>query len=118
MSELNKVQHTADIHTTGGPDGGSSRTSDGRQNVSLALPGSVRTGTNQSSCLPRHGCVLRSRPLEAIACRMKIVLPAETTVYVEIVDLHVDVSAGGLGIKDSSRARRLPGFELAPHLAG
>ena len=41
-----KLLYTAKTHTTGGRDGGSSRTSDGQLDVKLTLPGSSRPGTN------------------------------------------------------------------------
>jgi hypothetical protein len=37
MSELKKVQYTAKAHTTGGRDGGASRSSAGRLDIKLSL---------------------------------------------------------------------------------
>ena len=34
-----KVQYTARVHTTGGRDGGASRSSDGRLDIKLSVPG-------------------------------------------------------------------------------
>jgi lipoyl-dependent peroxiredoxin len=41
-----KVIYTAKTHTTGGRENGVSRSSDGRLDVKLSLPGSTRIGTN------------------------------------------------------------------------
>lgn len=41
-----KVIYTAKTHTTGGRENGISRSSDGRLDVKLSLPGSPRIGTN------------------------------------------------------------------------
>ena len=46
MTKLEKVIYTAKAHTTGGRDGGTSRTDDGRRQVALSLPGTPGTGTN------------------------------------------------------------------------
>jgi organic hydroperoxide reductase OsmC/OhrA len=39
MTKLEKILYTAKAHTTGGRDNGSSRTSDGRLDVKLSVPG-------------------------------------------------------------------------------
>ncbi len=46
MITLGKILYTAKAHTTGGRDGGSSRTDDGRLEVELSDPGTSETGTN------------------------------------------------------------------------
>ena len=45
-NQIKKVLYTAKDHTTGGRDGGSSRSSDGRLDVKLSVPGSNGAGTN------------------------------------------------------------------------
>jgi len=45
MTKLEKVLYTAKAHTTGGRDGGASRTDDGRLQVTLAQPGTSARGT-------------------------------------------------------------------------
>ena len=39
MTQVGKVQYTARVHTTGGRDNGSSRSSDGRLDIKLSIPG-------------------------------------------------------------------------------
>ena len=46
MIKLEKVLYTARAHTTGGRDDGTSRTDDGRLQVTLSRPGMPGNGTN------------------------------------------------------------------------
>ena len=46
LTQPMKVLYTAKTHTTGGREGGASRTSDGRLDVKLSLPGAPGNGTN------------------------------------------------------------------------
>ena len=46
ITQIEKVIYTAKAHTTGGRDGGTSRTSDGRLDVKLTTPGAKGDGTN------------------------------------------------------------------------
>jgi osmotically inducible protein OsmC len=46
MTKLEKVLYTAKAHTTGGREGGASRTDDGRLEVKLSSPGTPGAGTN------------------------------------------------------------------------
>lgn len=50
-----KVIYTAKAHTIGGRDGGSSRSSDGRLDVRLSVPGTRGRGPIRNSCLLRVG---------------------------------------------------------------
>jgi len=43
---LEKILYTAKAHTTGGREGGSSRTDDGRLDVKISSPGGPGAGTN------------------------------------------------------------------------
>ena len=55
MTEIKKVVYTAKTHTTGGRDGGASRTSDGWFDVKLSLPGGPGIGTNPGFTAKRVG---------------------------------------------------------------
>jgi organic hydroperoxide reductase OsmC/OhrA len=55
MIHLEKVLYTAKAHTTGGRDGGASRTSDGHLDVKLSTPGTSGDGTDPSSFSPLVG---------------------------------------------------------------
>jgi hypothetical protein len=64
--------YTAKTHTTGGRDGGASRTSDGRLDVKLSLPGGPGTGTNPEQLLAVgwSACFLSAIKIEA--AKMKV----------------------------------------------
>ena len=46
MTEIEKVIYTAETHTSGGREGGVSRSSDGRLDVKFSRPGAPGAGTN------------------------------------------------------------------------
>jgi lipoyl-dependent peroxiredoxin len=46
MTEIEKVLYTAKTHTSGGREGGVSRSSDGRLDVAFTPPGAPGSGTN------------------------------------------------------------------------
>jgi len=107
IMQIENVVYTAKAHTTGGRDGGASRTSDGRLDVKLSAPGSNREGTNpeQLFAVGWSSCYLSAMKL--VAARMKVRLPIDAA-----VDAEVD-----LGTTDGSyfiQARmfvNLPGVE-------
>jgi lipoyl-dependent peroxiredoxin len=109
ITQIEKVIYTAKAHTTGGRDGGASRTSDGRLDVKLSVPGSHGTGTNpeQLFAIGWSACFLSA--IKIVAARMKVKLPADLA-----VDPEVD-----LGMTDGSyllQARLtiiLPGMDPA-----
>ena len=55
MTKLEKVLYTAKAYTTGGREGGASRTDDGRLEVKLSIPGTRAPAPTPSSCLPLAG---------------------------------------------------------------
>ncbi len=81
---IEKVIYTARAHTTGGRDGGESRTSDGRLEVKLSVPGSPRPGTNpeQLFAVGWSACFLSA--MKGVAAKKKIVLPPDVAVDIEI----------------------------------
>jgi organic hydroperoxide reductase OsmC/OhrA len=46
MTEIEKVLYAAKTHTSGGREGGVSRSSDGRLDVTFTPPGAAGSGTN------------------------------------------------------------------------
>lgn len=84
ITPIDKVLYTAKAHTTGGRDGGSSRTSDGRLDVRLSVPGGPGNGTNpeQLFAIGWSACYLSA--VKIVAGRMKIRLPAEVAIDPEI----------------------------------
>jgi hypothetical protein len=60
--QLKKVLYTANVHTTGGREGGSSHSSDGRLDVKLRFPEARAPVRTRSNCSRRGGrIVLRAR---------------------------------------------------------
>ena len=79
-----KVLYTAKTHTTGGRDGGASRTSDGNLDVKLSAPGSPGNGTNPEQLFAAgwSACFLSAMKLEAR--KNKIALPADVAIDAEV----------------------------------
>ena len=86
--EFKKAQYTAKTHTTGGRDGGASRTSDGRLDVKFSLPGGPGTGTNPEQLLAVgwSGCFLSA--VKLVAAQKKVRLTEGVAIDAE-VDLCV-----------------------------
>src|SRR5262245_10074864 len=84
-----KVLYTAKTHTTGGRDGGASRTSDGRLDVKLSTPGGPGHGTNPEQLLAAgwSSCFLSA--IKLIAGQKKVRLQADPT-----IDAEVDLCTG------------------------
>src|SRR5512137_258094 len=84
MTEPVKVLYTAKAHTTGGREGGASRTSDGRLDVKLTVPGTPGTGTNpeQLFAVGWSACFLSA--VKIVAARMKVRLPADLAIVPEV----------------------------------
>jgi lipoyl-dependent peroxiredoxin len=104
-----KVLYTAKAHTTGGREGGASRTSDGRLDVKLSVPGTPGTGTNpeQLFAIGWSACFLSAMKL--VASQMKVKLPADP-----VVDPEVDLCTGDDGYFLRARLNvSLPGLERA-----
>jgi osmotically inducible protein OsmC len=87
-----KVLYTAIAHTTGGREGGASRTSDGRLDVKLTVPGAPGNGTNpeQLFAVGWSACFLSA--IKLVASNMKVKLPADP-----IVDPEIDLCMGADG---------------------
>jgi lipoyl-dependent peroxiredoxin len=110
-----KVLYTAKEHTTGGRDGGSSRSSDGRLEVKLSVPGSAGTGTNPEQLLAAGWSACFIGAIKIAGGQMKVRVPADVA-----IDAEVDLCTGDDGY--SLRARlniSLPGLdrEVAQALA-
>ena len=55
ITQIEKVLYTAKAHTTGGREGGTSRTSDGRLNVKLTVSGTPGRAPTPNSSSPWVG---------------------------------------------------------------
>ena len=83
-----KVVYTARTHTTGGRENGASRSSDGRLDVKLSLPGAVRIGTNPEQLFAAGWSACFESAIGLAARKGKIDLPADLAIDAE-VDLHL-----------------------------
>src|SRR5262252_8815188 len=102
-----KLLYTAKAHTTGGREGGASRTSDGRLDVKLTVPGTPGNGTNpeQLFAVGWSACFLSA--IKLVAAKMKVKLPAELA-----VDPEVDLLTGDDGFFLKARLNvSLPGLD-------
>jgi Ohr subfamily peroxiredoxin len=84
-----KVIYTGRTHTTGGRENGSSRSSDGRLEVTLSPPGSQRAGTNPEQLFGAGWSACFEGALMVAANRKKIKLPPDVAIDAEI-NLHLD----------------------------
>jgi osmotically inducible protein OsmC len=88
VSQTGKVVYTAKTHTTGGRENGISRSSDGRLDVRLSIPGSARIGTNPEQMFAAGWSACFESAITLVARERKIVLPAGVVIDAE-VDLHL-----------------------------
>ena len=84
-----KLLYTAKAHTTGGREGGASRTSDGRLDVKLSVPGTPGNGTNPEQLFAVGWSACFTSAIKIVAAKMKVKLPPEMAVDPE-VDLWND----------------------------
>jgi osmotically inducible protein OsmC len=85
------VIYTAKTHTTGGRENGVSRSSDGRLDVKLSVPGSPRIGTNPEQLFAAGWSACFEGAIGVVAHKKKIKLPGEVAIDAE-VDLHLDAN--------------------------
>ena len=106
-SQPAKLLYTAKAHTTGGREGGASRTSDSRLDVKFSVPGGPGNGTNpeQLFAVGWSACFLSA--IKHIASKMKVRLPVDAA-----IDPEVDLYTGSEGYFLKARLNvSLPGLE-------
>ena len=81
--------YTAKTHTTGGRENGMARSSDGRLDVKLSLPGSPRIGTNPEQLFAAGWSACFEGAITLAAHKKKIKLSADVAIDAE-VDLHLN----------------------------
>jgi osmotically inducible protein OsmC len=102
-----KVLYTAKAHTTGGREGGASRTSDGRLDVKLSIPGGPGNGTNPEQLFAVGWSACFTSAIKHVAASMKVKLPQDFA-----VDPEVDLCTGSDGYFLQVRLNvSLPGLE-------
>jgi Ohr subfamily peroxiredoxin len=102
-----KVVYTAKVHTTGGRDGGASRSDDGRLDIHHSIPGSPGAGTNPEQLFAAGWSACFEGAMGLAARKMKITLPADMA-----IDAEVDLCRTGADYFLQARLRiSLPGLE-------
>jgi Ohr subfamily peroxiredoxin len=89
MTSAAHTFYTAKAHTTGGREGGASRTDDGRLEVKIAPPGSAAPGTNPEQLFAAGWSTCFLSAVKIAAAKRKIQLPDGLAVDAE-VDLMTD----------------------------
>jgi lipoyl-dependent peroxiredoxin len=89
IPQFKKLVYTAKVHTTGGRDGGSSRSSDGRLEVKLSIPGGPGTGTNPEQLFAAGWSNCFTSAMKIVAAKRKVKFPEGAFVDTE-VDLCLD----------------------------
>ena len=102
-----KVIYTAKTRTTGGRDGGSSRSSDGQLDIKLSTPGTSRPGTNPEQLFAAGWSACFIGAMKIAAGAMKVRLPADVA-----LDTEVDLCSGADGYFLRARLNaNLPGLD-------
>lgn len=89
MTPTAQVFYTGKMHTTGGREGGASRSDDGRLDVKIAPPGSSAPGTNPEQLFAAGWSTCFLSAIKIVAARRKVRLPDGLAVDAE-VDLVTD----------------------------
>ena len=87
MTQENKLLYTAKVHTTGGRDGGASRSSDGHLDLRLSAPGGQGSGTNPEQLFAAGWSACFESAIGIAARKRKVELPAGFA-----IDAEVDLS--------------------------
>jgi len=102
-----KVLYTAKVHTTGGRDGGASRSHDGRLDIKHSLPGSKNPGTNPEQLFAAGWSACFEGAIGLAARKMKVPLPEDLS-----IDAEVDLTLGDDGYALQARLNvSLPGLD-------
>jgi lipoyl-dependent peroxiredoxin len=107
ITQIEKVVYTAKAHTTGGRDGGASRTDDGHLDVKLSIPGTHGAGTNPEQLFAAGWSACFLSAIKIVAAGMKVRLPADSAVDAEV---DLGTTRGGYFIQARLNVS-LPGIE-------
>ena len=104
-----KVLYTARVHTTGGREGGSSRSDDGRLDITHSVPGAPGKGTNPEQLFAAGWSTCFESALIIEARKRRVDLPAGFAIDAEVDLCFAD---GGYIIRGRLNVR-LPGLDVA-----
>jgi osmotically inducible protein OsmC len=83
MSQIDKVLYTAKVHTTGGREG-TSRSGDGRLDITLSTPGTSGTGTNPEQLFAAGWSACFLSAIRITAAKTGTALPADAAIDAEV----------------------------------
>ena len=107
MSQHETLLYTAKVRTTGGRENGKSRSSDGRLDIRLSVPGTPGSGTNPEQLFAAGWSACFEGAIQIEAKRTNVALPADLAIDAE-VDLNVSGGAYFLRVRLNVS---LPGVE-------
>ncbi|MGF7212973.1 Ohr subfamily peroxiredoxin [Skermanella aerolata] len=87
MNQQDKLLYTAKVHTTGGREGGTSRSSDGNLDIRISPPGSHGAGTNPEQLFAAGWSACFESAIGIAARRKRVTLPPDFA-----IDAEVDLS--------------------------
>jgi Ohr subfamily peroxiredoxin len=87
MNQQSRLIYTAKVHTTGGRDGGRSKSSDGNLDIRISPPGGHGTGTNPEQLFAAGWSTCFDSAIGLAARRRKVALPEGFS-----IDAEVDLS--------------------------
>lgn len=93
MSEGSKVLYTAKTHVSGGRENGVARSSDGRLDVRLGVPGTARIGTNPEQLFAAGWSACFESAIGLIVHKKRIKLDGDVAIDAE-VDLNLSDADG------------------------
>src|SRR5579863_8029055 len=106
-SQIKKVEYTGKAHTTGGRDGGASKSDDGRLDIKLTYPGTPGNGTNPEQLLAAGWSARFLTNLKIAGGKMKVRVAPEST-----VDGEMDLCSTDNGFVLQARLNvSLPGLD-------
>ena len=84
IAPMEKVLYTAKAHTTGGREGGASRTDDGRLEVKVSPPGGPGTGTNPEQLFAVGWSTCFLSAIKLVAGKKKVRLSPDIAIDAEV----------------------------------
>ena len=84
IAQSKDVLYTAKDHTTGGRDGGTSRSSDGHLDIKLSTPGTTGTGTNPEQLFAAGWSACFIGAMRIAAAKMKVPMPPGVAIDAEV----------------------------------
>jgi lipoyl-dependent peroxiredoxin len=83
-TQQKKVLYTAKVHTTGGREGGASRSSDGRLDIRHSAPGSKAPGTNPEQLFAAGWSACFEGAMGIAARKLSLALPPNYAIDAEV----------------------------------